>query len=243
MKKIYTLTILGIACLAFTSGYYWKNPMNSQSKEEHMNVENIHWYGQAAFRVEDDGQQIYIDPWKLPEKGLPKADIILITHAHFDHFSPDDIGKVMKDKTILVAPRDVASKLKGTIKTVGPKQSLEIGKLKITTVPAYNLKKDFHPKSNNWVGYLITLSSGQTLYHAGDTDFIPEMKSLRVDIAFLPCGGTYTMDAKEAAEAANSFKPKITIPMHYGDVVGSDQDAQTFKKVFQNETIIKQREH
>ena len=207
-----------------------------------MNVENIHWYGQAAFRIEDQEKQIYIDPWKLPSGKLAKADVILVTHAHFDHFSHEDIDKIKKDGTIFVAPKDVAAELKGTVKIVAPNQSLEIGKLKISTVPAYNLKKSFHPKSNNWVGYVITLSRGQTIYHAGDSDFIPELNSLKVDIALLPCGGTYTMNAKEAAEAANTFKPKIAIPMHYGDVVGSDRDADSFKKDFHGETVIKKRE-
>lgn len=233
---------LAIFCLVLTSGYFVGDEIPSQRKEDSMSVENIHWYGQAAFRVEDGEKQIYIDPWKLPSGKLRKADVILITHAHFDHFSPEDIEKIKKENTIFVAPKDVASKLTGIIKTVAPNQSLEIGKIRISTVPAYNLKKNFHPKANNWVGYVITLNNGQTLYHAGDTDFIPEMKSLKLDIALLPCGGTYTMNAKEAAEAANTFKPKIAIPMHYGDVVGSDQDADTFKKEFRNETVIKKRE-
>jgi len=215
---------------------------SSQGKEATMNTQNIHWYGQAAFRIEDGQKQIYIDPWKLPDGKLPKADVILITHAHFDHLSQDDINQIKKEGTVVVAPKDVAAELKGTVKTVAPNQSLEIAGIKVTTVPAYNLKKNFHPRSNNWVGYVITLSSGTTIYHTGDTDFIPEMKSLKVDVAMLPCGGTYTMNAKEAAEAANTFKPKIAIPMHYGDVVGGDRDAETFKKEFRGETVIKKRE-
>ncbi|MGA9364774.1 MAG: MBL fold metallo-hydrolase [Bacteroidota bacterium] len=207
-----------------------------------MNIQNIHWYGQAAFRIEDGQMQIYIDPWRLPNGKLPKADVIFITHAHFDHLSQDDINQITKEGTIIVAPKGVAAELKGSVKTVAPNQSFEVGGIKVMTVPAYNLKKTFHPKANNWVGYILTLSSGETIYHAGDTDFIPEMKSLKVDLAMLPCGGTYTMDAKEAAEAANTFKPKIAIPMHYHDVVGTDRDADTFKKEFRGETVIKKRE-
>jgi len=207
-----------------------------------MNVDNIHWYGQAAFRIEDGQKQIYIDPWKLPTGKLPKADIIFITHAHFDHLSQDDIDQIKKEGTVFVAPKDVAAELTETAKPIAPNQSLEVAGIRVSAIPAYNLKKNFHPKGNNWVGYILRLSSGQTIYHAGDTDFIPEMKSLNVDIAMLPCGGTYTMNAKEAAEAANTFKPKIAIPMHYGDVVGGDRDAETFKKEFHGETVIKKRE-
>ena len=231
--------VIGIFLSSFLP-YRQEKP--SQGKEANMNIENIHWYGQAAFRIEDGQKQIYIDPWRLPNGKLPKADVIFVTHAHFDHLSQDDINQIKKEGTIVVAPKGVAAELKGTVKTIAPNQSFEVGGIKVTTVPAYNLKKNFHPKANNWVGYILTLSSGETIYHAGDTDFIPEMKSLKVDVAMLPCGGTYTMDAKEAAKAANTFKPKIAIPMHYRDVVGTDQDADAFKKEFQGETVIKKRE-
>jgi L-ascorbate metabolism protein UlaG (beta-lactamase superfamily) len=207
----------------------------------HMEHQHIHWMGQSAFRIEDGTMQIYIDPFKLPE-GLPKADIIFITHAHFDHFSMEDIAKIKTEHTIIVAPKDVASKFGDSVITVVPGKAYIVGKLKVTTVPAYNLDKKFHPKENKWVGYIITLSNGQKIYHAGDTDFIPEMREIITDIAMLPCGGTYTMTAKQAAEAANAFKPKLLIPMHYGSVVGSSADADTVKKLFKGETIIKTQE-
>jgi L-ascorbate metabolism protein UlaG (beta-lactamase superfamily) len=204
----------------------------------HMETKNIHWLGHAAFRIEDKSVQIYIDPFKLPAN-LPKADIIFITHAHYDHFSAEDIAKIKKDSTIIVATKDVTSKIgKGTI-TVVPGQKYTVGNLKVLTVPAYNINKKFHPKVNNWVGYIITLSDGQKVYHAGDTDTIPEMNAVKTDIAMLPCGGTYTMTAQQAAEAANIFKPKVLIPMHWGDIVGSKEDAATVQKLFQGETIIK----
>lgn len=206
-----------------------------------MDTKNIHWYGQSAFRIEDDSLQIYIDPFKLPA-GLPKADIIFITHAHFDHFSMEDIAKIKMEHTIIVAPKDVAAKFGDSVITVVPGKSYTIDKLKVTTVPAYNLDKKFHPKENKWVGYIITLSNGQKIYHAGDTDFIPEMQEISTDIALLPCGGTYTMTAKQAADAANAFKPKLLIPMHYGSIVGSSADAETVKKLFKGETVIKIQE-
>ena len=207
----------------------------------HMEYKYIHWYGQSAFRFEDGNLQIYIDPFKLPAN-LPKADIIFITHAHFDHFSMEDIVKIKTEHTTIVAPKDVASKFGSSAIDVTPGKSYTIGKLKVTTVPAYNLDKIFHLKENNWVGYIITLSNGQKIYHAGDTDFIPEMQGIITDIAMLPCGGTYTMTAKQAADAANSFKPKVLIPMHFGSIVGTSADADTVKKFFKGETVIKTQE-
>jgi len=207
----------------------------------HMETAYIHWLGHAAFRIEDDSTQIYIDPFKLSEN-LPKADIIFITHAHYDHFSPEDIDKIKKDSTIIIAPKDVTSKIgKGTV-TILPGHDYIVGNLKVKTVPAYNPAKKFHPRGNNWVGYIVTLSNGQKIYHAGDTDFIPEMRALETDIALLPCGGTYTMTAQQAAEAANIFKPKILIPMHWGEIVGSKTDAEKVKELFQGETVIKVQE-
>jgi L-ascorbate metabolism protein UlaG (beta-lactamase superfamily) len=203
----------------------------------HMETTNIHWLGQSAFRIEDDSIQIYIDPFKLPAN-LPKADIIFITHAHFDHFSVDDITGIKKDGTIIVGTKDITSKIDKGAVTVVPEQNYTVGKLKVTTVPAYNLDKKFHPKGNNWVGYIITLSNGQKIYHAGDTDFTPEMQKIITDIALLPCGGIYTMTARQAAEAANTFKPKVLIPMHWGDIVGSKADAEEVKKLYKGETVI-----
>jgi len=203
-----------------------------------MNHQHIHWLGHASFRIEDGATQVYIDPWKIPANA-PKADVIFITHAHYDHFSPEDIAKIRKQSTTFFAPKDVAYQIEGTVIAVGPGQTYAVGELKVRTVPAYNIGKKFHPKQNNWVGYIVTLSTGQKIYHSGDSDFTPEMRSVVTDIALLPCGGTYTMTAQEAAEAANAFKPALLIPMHWGDVVGSEQDAQQVKKLFKGETAIK----
>jgi len=203
----------------------------------HMDTKHIHWLGHSAFRIEDKGKQIYIDPFKLPVN-LPKADIIFITHSHYDHFSPEDITKIRTEKTILVAPKNTAAQFHGNIIAVEPGKSYEVGTIKVITVPAYNINKKFHPKGNGWVGYIITLSNGERIYHSGDTDFIPEMKKIVADVAMMPCGGTYTMTATEMAEAANTFKPKLLIPMHWGSIVGSKTDAETVKKLFKGETEI-----
>ena len=207
-----------------------------------MNVDNIHWIGHASFRIEDGRTQIYIDPWKLPA-GSPRASVVLITHGHSDHDSPDDIAKIEQPGTVFVAPADVAAKLKGkTVVTATPGHTYTAGGVTVDAVPAYNRTKAFHPRSNNWLGFVVTLSTGVRVYHSGDSDAIPEMEALKVDVALMPCGGTYTMTAAEMAEAANLFKPKVLIPMHWGDIVGSKADAETVKKIFTGTTIIKSPE-
>ena len=200
-----------------------------------MNLEKIYWYGHDSFRIED---KIYIDPWKLSAL-VPKADYIFITHSHYDHYSVEDINKLSTDTTKVICTHDVAMKEGKSAIAVSPYQTINQDALKITTIPAYNINKKFNPKEKNWVGFIITLSDGTTIYHAGDTDFIPEMKSLSVNIALLPVSGTYVMTAEEAIKAANTFKPNIVIPMHYGDIVGSKLDADKFKKGFAGETVIK----
>jgi L-ascorbate metabolism protein UlaG (beta-lactamase superfamily) len=204
-----------------------------------MNVDNIHWIGHASFRIEDGATQIYIDPWKL-RAGSPKASVVLVTHGHSDHYSPDDIALIDQPGTVFVAPADVAAKMKGkTVVTASPGHSYKAGGLTVEAVPAYNRNKAFHPRSNNWLGYIVTLSTGMRIYHSGDSDAIPEMEALKVDVALMPCGGTYTMTAAEMAAAANTFKPSVLIPMHWGDIVGSKTDAETVKKIFTGTTVIK----
>jgi L-ascorbate metabolism protein UlaG (beta-lactamase superfamily) len=190
---------------------------------------NIKHLGHATFRIES-GEVIYIDPFNL--KVDDKADVILITHSHFDHCSIKDIKRLVKNGTEIFVTPDCQSKLnhfdKVKVNLVHPNKSYSLGSLKIDTVPAYNLNKSFHPRANDWVGYIITVNT-KRIYHAGDTDFIPEMKTLKdIDIALLPIGGMYTMDVDEAAAAANSFKPKVVIPMHYGAIEGTSADPNKF---------------
>ncbi len=198
-------------------------------------LSKIHWLGHATTMI-DAEKVIYIDPWKLKE-GAKKADIILITHDHFDHCVPSDVKKIQKDDTTIVTVKDCAGKLNGDIKIVKPGDKINVKGIDIEAVPAYNVNKDFHPKSKGWVGFIVTIN-GVRIYQAGDTDMTEEMKTLNVDIALLPVGGTYTMTANEAATAANIFKPKVVIPMHWGDIVGSRADAEAFKKAFTGETVI-----
>lgn len=194
-------------------------------------VKNIYWLGHASFKIKDEltGNLIYyIDPFDFKLSKYEKADIIFVTHAHFDHCSKDDVDKIIKDDTVVVAPRDCIQNLGLTSQYqrqgVSPNENHEVKGLKFRTVPAYNIHPDrlsAHPRSNNWVGFIITVNN-QTIYHAGDTDFIPEMKNLGpIDIVMLPMGGKYTMDVEDAIEAANAIGAKITIPMHYKRLLGS----------------------
>lgn len=191
-------------------------------------LEGIKWLGQAAFLIEDE-IVIYIDPFDLPD-GLPGADLILVTHGHRDHLSPGDLGKILKPNTKVVTPETARASLPEKAKDVTavvPGESVEVAGVKIEVVPAYNKGKDFHPKERGDAGYVLHLE-GRTIYHAGDTDLIEEMKNIVADVALLPAGGTYTMDAAEAAKAANTIKPKVAVPMHWGKVVGSEKDARAF---------------
>ncbi len=191
-------------------------------------IEKIKWLGHAGFKIKS-GKTVYIDPFKISE--AEPADIIIITHEHFDHLSPEDIKKIQTKSTIIVTPPDCKSKISGNIKAISPGQSVLVDGIKIEAVPAYNTNKDFHPKGNGWVGVIINMD-GKRIYHAGDTDDIPEMSNLKnIDIALLPVSGTYVMTAQEAANAANRFMPKVAVPMHYGSIVGSRQDAEMFKSL------------
>lgn len=193
----------------------------------------LNWLGHAGFKINHKNLIIYIDPYQLEDS--EKADIILITHSHYDHCSISDIQKILKNDTVIVAPVDCTSKFAGKIENKNevissPGKNFSLSNIKITAVPAYNVGKQFHPKENAWTGYIIDLN-GVKIYHAGDTDLIPEMNGLDVDIAILPVGGTYTMNAKEAAKACDMIKPKMfAIPMHYKTIVGSETNAYEFKQ-------------
>ncbi len=184
----------------------------------------LHWLGHDTFKIEGE-KVIYTDPFQVTKKDT--ADIILITHDHRDHCSPEDIKKVQGPDTIIVATSDCAGKLSGDVRTMKPGDRITVGGVEIEAVPAYNTNKQFHLKESEWVGYIFTMN-GQRIYLAGDTDHIPEMKTMDADIAFLPVSGTYVMTAEEAVLAALDIKPKIAIPMHYNSIVGTEEDAERF---------------
>lgn len=188
----------------------------------------IEWLGHATIKVKAQDKIIYFDPYDI-EDG-EKADLILITHEHYDHCSLVDVEKIVKEGTHILAAGSCASQLGGDVHIIEPNKTLEIAGIKIETVNAYNVDTDFHPKEKNGVGFIIEIA-GKRIYHAGDTDLIPEMNTIEnIDIALLPIGGTYTMDAEEAAQAANIIEPEIAIPIHYGKIVGKESDAEIFKK-------------
>jgi L-ascorbate metabolism protein UlaG (beta-lactamase superfamily) len=194
-------------------------------------LEDFTWFRQSAMRYSSGGLTVYIDPWGTTEDD-PPADLILVTHAHSDHLQPDEIERLTASETRLVAPRDVAKELSGDVTAVGPGESHEIAGVRFETVPAYNVAEerlDMHPKSNDWVGYVLELG-GRRYYHAGDTDALPELESLETDVAMVPIGGTYTMDHREAAGLVKAMRPQVAVPMHYGFVVGSPSDGERFKK-------------
>jgi L-ascorbate metabolism protein UlaG (beta-lactamase superfamily) len=190
-------------------------------------LQGIYWLGHASFRIEDT-VTIYIDPWKL-KKG-PAADLILVTHDHHDHLSPQDIAKISKPGTVIICPAPCVAKLKGDVRPIAPGQTLQVGQVTVEAVPAYNPGKPYHPKQAGNVGYIVEVG-GRRIYHAGDTDLIPEMATIRCDVALLPIGGTYTMNAEEAAQAVQRIKPKTVVPMHWGDIVGSKGDVARFQKL------------
>jgi L-ascorbate metabolism protein UlaG (beta-lactamase superfamily) len=193
-------------------------------------IDRFTWFKQSAFLWKGEGLNVYIDPWGVTTDD--PADVVFITHAHFDHFSQEDIDRVHTGRTKLVAPHDVARELSGDVTPVRPGDSIEVAGIKVSAVPAYNVAEErleAHPKSNQWVGYVLTLGSN-TYYHAGDTDHAPELDEVQADVAFLPVGGTYTCTCSEAAGLARSIAPQVAVPMHYGFVVGNQADAERFAR-------------
>ena len=193
-----------------------------------------------TFRIKGS-KVIYTDPYKVSKND--EADIVLLSHEHFDHLSLDDLKKVIMPGTTIVASPMCRDGLKGVkVKEthfLDPGGKLSVGKVEVEAVPAYNLNKFrepgqvFHPKNEKRVGFVVQMD-GTRVYFAADTDFIPEMKAIKCNIALLPVSGTYVMTAEEAAEAAAAINPKIAVPMHYGAIVGSEADAKKFKSLVKN---------
>lgn len=185
---------------------------------------------QSSIKIEED-KILYFDPIKREK--TTDADYIFITHPHWDHFDKETIVNIKKDSTKIIGPKDIKTVCEeigfvpNNIIVVEPGHFYSLDHLQIQTVPAYNKNKNFHPKENGWVGYIIKMSD-VIYYIPGDTDVLEENEKIKCDIAFIPIGGTYTMDAKEAAEFINKIAPKKVIPIHYNMVVGSKKDEEIF---------------
>ena len=197
-------------------------------------LENVEVLCHSSIKINKE-KVIYIDPFKI-EKNYNDADIVFITHDHYDHYSEEDIDKVINENTIIIIPEELLTKLlrkginKNAIITVEPNEKYMVQGIKFETIPAYNTNKTFHPKENGWVGYIIEIK-GVRYYIAGDTDIPEENRRVKCDVAFVPVGGTYTTDFKEVAQLINEIQPKIAVPIHYGSVVGTKQDATDFIKL------------
>ena len=208
--------------------------------------EKIHWLGHSAFRI-DGPPVVYLDPYML-EREHPKADVVLITHDHRDHCSPESVAKIQQEDTIIVTIGAAAAKLKGDIRIVKPGDSVTVKGIQIEAVPAYNVDKfrspgiPYHPQESGHVGFIITLE-GRRVYHAGDTNHIPEMADLgEIDIALLPIGGGPVMTAEEAAQAVGTIHPKAAIPMHVGRHRGSPKDIRAFQERAPTEVVLLEME-
>ena len=200
-------------------------------------LENIEVLYHSSIRI-DKEKIIYIDPFKI-DKNYNDADIVFITHDHYDHYSEEDLDKVIKENTTIVIPELWTKVLRkginqNAIVIVEPNKKYMVQEIEFETIPAYNTNKTFHPKENDWVGYIITLN-GVRYYISGDTDITEENKKVKCDVAFVPVGGVYTMDFKEAAQLINEIQPKIAVPIHYGSVVGTEQDAEDFVELLHPE--------
>ncbi len=198
-------------------------------------IENVEVLCHSSIKMKNKNIIIYIDPFKI-DNDYNDADFIFITHDHYDHYSEEDINKVVNNDTIIVVPDGLITKLmqiginKDKIIVVEPNKKYSVKGINFETVPAYNINKKFHPKENGWVGYLINLNNN-VYYIAGDTDFTEENRKVKCDVALVPVGGTYTMDYKEAATLINEIKPQIAVPIHYGSIVGTKQDAINFTQL------------
>ncbi|MBN1797663.1 MAG: MBL fold metallo-hydrolase [Spirochaetales bacterium] len=206
-------------------------------------ADDIHWYGNAAIKIVTSEKTIYIDPFEIPNQD--KADIILITHPHFDHLSEPDLKKLGIKDTVFVVPDnrqciDTVEKLFNKKPVIfKPGEQATVAGVKIQAVPAYNVvKKERHPQAFGYLGYILTIE-GIRIYHAGDTERIPEMKTFSCDIALLPLGQTYTMNSvEEAAQAALDVKARIAIPIHYGSYEGTLADAYKFKELLEKKVLV-----
>lgn len=206
----------------------------------HELVSHLHWLGHDSFGL-DGPVAIYFDPYKLPGT-QPRANLVLVSHEHYDHCSPDDVKKVRGPKTVVLAGGAASKGLRGA-RAVKPGERLTVAGVEVEMVRAYNVNKfrapgvPFHPREADHVGYVVTVG-GVRLYFAGDTDHIPEMADIDCDVALIPVSGTYVMTVEEAAEAARTISPQIAVPMHFGSGIGTADDGQRFADLYGGEVAL-----
>ena len=208
-----------------------------------MNLENITVNTQSSIRI-GASAILYFDPFQITVSAHD-ADLILITHDHYDHFDAESIMRVMKETTVLLGPLKMREAISGIAGDrpqhyMSPGDTLNVGDILIQSVPAYNRLKPFHPKGNKWLGYVVTIDNVR-YYVAGDTDAVKELSAVSCDVALVPIGGKFTMDAKEAAKLVNAIRPQAAIPTHYGSIVGKKDDAETFRKFTDDSIIVETR--
>ena len=207
-----------------------------------MDASFLKWIEHAGFLMEIGGRNVYVDPFRL-RGAMAKADIVFITHTHFDHFNEEALGKIVTSETQFVAPKETAAKLSGKkVLAVEPGKEYEIEGIKFSTVPAYNVSKEFHPRANGWVGYIID-ANGTRVYHPGDTDATEEMKKVEADIFMVPIGGHYTMDLQDAIRVAGIVRAQAFVPMHYRALLGEEgarKAEEEFRKKVKNALILEQ---
>jgi L-ascorbate metabolism protein UlaG (beta-lactamase superfamily) len=244
--RIPALVAAVVRSLLFTAEGLGQAKSGSNSNQEvSAMMERVHWLGHAGVLIVGTKSVVVVDPYQI--KGIEgicgrkTADVILITHGHQDHLSPGDIEKIRGKNTVLVVPKGCEAGLKGNVRTVTPGAKITVGDVDVETVPAYNIGKRFHPRDKDYVGYVFRVD-GVRYFHAGDTDATPEIKSVSADVVFLPVGGTYTMTAAEAAGLADVLKPKVAVPIHWGSIVGSPEDAETFRKLCKCEVQLLKHE-
>jgi L-ascorbate metabolism protein UlaG (beta-lactamase superfamily) len=242
-------TVIGTVAalsLAFPpGGRIQAQPLSKSNQEVSAMMKSVHWLGHSAVLIAGSKTTIVVDPFQIGGIegicGKKTADVILVTHGHQDHLSAGDIEKIRGEKTVLVVPKGCEAGLKGSVRTMKPGDKITVEGVEVEAVAAYNIGKQFHPREKGYVGYVFSVD-GIRYFHAGDTDATPEIKSVSADVAFLPVGGTYTMTAAEAAAVANAIRPKVAVPIHWGSIVGSSADAETFKKLCKCEVRLLKHE-
>jgi L-ascorbate metabolism protein UlaG (beta-lactamase superfamily) len=231
-RSFLSLAALG-AVGALSVGAQSAHSFTELSEQAQKLLAGVTWFKQSGFRIQDGETVIYIDPYQLTN-AAHDADLILVSHSHSDHCDSASVTKIVKDGSVLATEPESEAALRSVISNIvifAPGETITAAGIAVEGVRSYNLTKTNHPKSKNYLGFILTLHDGRRIYHAGDTDKIPEMDNIRCDVALLPCGGTFSMDASQAAEAAQVIQPKIVVPMHYGSAVGSVKDAQKLQNL------------